>query len=221
MIKISYDLPSKYRLYFSVTKRRKDLVVEPFLPDLGKIWRLRAGNKISGYFRHIFEHKKIYKVLGANLALFIAVSSFIPQDSRASQEKPDYHVEAPLTLKTNTGIQYPLGSVKVTQGFRLFHPGIDMDGLTGDTVKPIMAGKIQEVEHSKSGYGNSIIINHGNGITSLYAHLSKIEVKVGQEVKQEEIIGKVGKSGHASGDHLHLEIRENGRAINPLTILPK
>jgi murein DD-endopeptidase MepM/ murein hydrolase activator NlpD len=64
------------------------------------------------------------------------------------------------------------------------------------------------------------LINHGSDITTLYAHLSKIFVEPNQEVTTDTVIGEMGATGHALGDHLHLEIRDTGKPINPLTVLP-
>jgi len=118
-------------------------------------------------------------------------------------------------------IQYPVEPVKITQGFGFFHPGIDLDGLTGDKIRPIKSGVVEAVSYSKYTYGNAIIVNHGDDLTSLYAHLSKIDVSEGDSVTTDTVIGEMGATGHASGDHLHLEIRDSGRAINPFTILPR
>ena len=70
----------------------------------------------------------------------------------------------------------------------------------------------------KGGYGNQVIIKHSDGTTSSYSHLSKINAEVGDQVAQGQVIGKVGKTGNATGPHLHLERRDRqGRAVNPLT----
>jgi murein DD-endopeptidase MepM/ murein hydrolase activator NlpD len=76
-------------------------------------------------------------------------------------------------------------------------------------------------ERARDGYGNTVFIDHGNNLTSRYAHLSKIEVKVGDKVNMDTEIGKLGITGRTTGPHLHLEIHENGKAINPLTVLPR
>ena len=83
-----------------------------------------------------------------------------------------------------------------------------------------MAGKVEAISRSRYAYGNAIIIDHGNQITSLYAHLSEIKVKKDEEVNLKTEIGKVGSTGHSSGAHLHLEIRDQQRPINPYVILP-
>ena len=71
-----------------------------------------------------------------------------------------------------------------------------------------------------SGYGNLVVIEHGNGWVTYYAHLSRIRVGKGQRIAAGEIVGNMGQTGNATGYHLHFEIRKNGEAINPLSILP-
>ena len=84
-----------------------------------------------------------------------------------------------------------------------------------------MDGRVFAINYSRYAYGNAILIYHGSEITSLYAHLSKINVTPNQEVTTDMVIGEMGATGRSFGDHLHLEIRDNGVPINPLTVLPK
>ncbi|OGM10194.1 hypothetical protein A2Y68_02020 [Candidatus Woesebacteria bacterium RBG_13_46_13] len=206
----------------SLAKRRGGSVEEPLFPEFETIKNFRAGNKISRYFRHIFEHKDIRKLLGTNLALVLIASSFAPTNVFADAEAEQNVVgEASTPLVTERSAQYPTESVRITQGYRLFHPGIDLDGETGDPIRPIKAGRVEAISRSKYAYGNAVVIDHGNKITSLYAHLSKILVVEGQEVTTNTVIGEMGATGRASGDHLHLEIRDHGVAVNPITILPR
>ena len=129
-------------------------------------------------------------------------------------------MEPALVFTTERSVRYPVESVQITQGYKIYHPGLDFEGETGDSVYPVMLGVVEDISHSRLGYGNALIINHGGEITSLYAHLSKIEVEIDQNISTDTIIGEVGSSGTSSGDHLHLEIRENGKPINPYSILP-
>lgn len=146
----------------------------------------------------------------------------MPTNSLANIEADNTVIEEANTpLTTKRVIQYPVDDVKVTQGYRLFHPGLDLDGVTGDAIRPIKDGRVEAVSLSKLAYGNAIILDHGEGITSLYAHLSKIYVLEGQAVTTNTVIGEIGASGRAFGDHLHLEVRDEGRPINPYTVLPK
>lgn len=123
-------------------------------------------------------------------------------------------------IETEKAVQIPVKKLSITQGYTIFHPGLDLDGLTGDPINPIMAGKVVGIQRSHINYGNAIIIDHGNEITSLYAHLSKIFVKIGDEVNSNTIIGLMGSTGRSTGDHLHLEVRVKGYSVNPRTIIP-
>ncbi len=222
MIRLSINLPKGRRLDLRFVKGRKTSNDTPLIPNLGEILRARKGNKVSRYFRHIFEHKNVKKILGTNLAIMILASSFMPVTANFDSE-PDLSIIAQETtpLTTERGIRYPVEEVLITQTYRLYHPGIDLDGITGDAIYPIMTGVVEDVSYSRFAYGDAVIINHGNGITSLYAHLSKIEVKEGQEVTMDTKLGEMGATGRAFGDHLHLEFRDHGRAINPLSVLPR
>jgi murein DD-endopeptidase MepM/ murein hydrolase activator NlpD len=222
MIKLALNL-QKYRLDVNLIKRRASDIPEPLLPKLTDIANARAGNKVSRYFRHIFEHKNIRRILGTNLTLMFIATTFLPVKADALQGNVDQTIISPTPVITTTErvIQYPIDPIKITQGYRLFHPGIDLDGTTGDSVRPIKAGTVEAISMSKYNYGYAIIINHGNELTSLYAHLSKILVVEGEGVTTNTTIGRVGSTGHSTGDHLHLEIRDHGVPINPLAVLPR
>ena len=71
----------------------------------------------------------------------------------------------------------------------------------------------------KGGYGNFVEIDHGNGLTTRYAHLSRIDVKAGQSIEAGETLGGLGSTGRSTGPHLHFEVRINGRAVNPRPFL--
>jgi len=101
------------------------------------------------------------------------------------------------------------------------HTGVDFkDG--GIMGRPIYASKGGRVIHAgpKGGYGNCIIIDHGNGMSTFYAHQSGFTVKKGDTVKQMDQIGKVGSTGQSTGPHLHFEVRKNGSPINPAQVIP-
>jgi murein DD-endopeptidase MepM/ murein hydrolase activator NlpD len=182
---------------------------------------MRRGNKVSRFFRHIFEHNKIQRILGTNLAILAIASTFVPSSHPFSEEIQDsVIVQSPTVFTTEIAIQYPVEFVRVTQGYRFYHPAVDLDGLTGDPIFPIMSGKVEGVQYSKYGYGNAVLVGHREGIISFYAHLSRIFVGKDQEVTTSTILGEMGATGRAYGDHLHLEIFQNGKPINPLTFLP-
>jgi len=99
-----------------------------------------------------------------------------------------------------------------------FHSGIDIKNRKGAPVKCIKEGKVAFIGWEKV-YGNFIIVKHENKLISIYAHLEKILVNKNQNVKQGEKIGTVGSSGRSTGPHLHLELRQNGKLVNPLEYL--
>ncbi len=96
------------------------------------------------------------------------------------------------------------------------HTGIDLTAPTGTKIYAPGDGVVMRVEHSRSGYGNSVRVNHGFGIVTVYAHLSKINIREGQTVKRGDIIGLVGSTGLSTCPHLHYEVRINGTPVNPV-----
>ena len=101
----------------------------------------------------------------------------------------------------------------------LFHEGIDIDAGIGSDVLSTGDGIVEKVIESQSGYGNRIVINHGNGYKTVYAHLKNFNVSIGQKIKKHDIIAHVGTTGLSTGPHLHYEILIQNRPINPYQYL--
>jgi len=99
---------------------------------------------------------------------------------------------------------------------RIFHPGLDFAAPIGTEVYATGDGVIEKTESSFHGYGNSIIIDHGFGYKTRYAHLSAFKVVQGQKVKRGDIIGLVGSTGLSTGPHLHYEVIKNKEIVNPV-----
>ena len=99
------------------------------------------------------------------------------------------------------------------------HNGIDLDGDTGDRVRAARSGEVI-LAGQRGGFGNTIVIYHGLGYSTLYGHLSRIEVSVGQQVQSGDRIGAIGSTGWSTGPHLHFELRIDGRAVDPTPYLP-
>jgi len=83
-----------------------------------------------------------------------------------------------------------------------------------------MTGTATTAGFNGYGFGNYIVIDHGNGYTSAYAHLASLNVRAGQSVGKGQLIGSVGCTGFCTGPHLHLEIKRSGSFVNPLSVLP-
>ena len=122
-----------------------------------------------------------------------------------------------------------LGKINNEFGFRRnpfggrayeFHAGMDIDGERGDLVVAPASGTVIEAGY-KGGYGNLIEIDHGNGLTTRYGHLSKIEIATGDTVSRGQMIASVGSTGRSTGPHLHYELRLYDKPINPRHFLPQ
>ncbi len=100
------------------------------------------------------------------------------------------------------------------------HLGIDIAGATGDLVWAADAGVVVFAGWSTGGYGNMVMIDHGNGYQSVYGHLSAVLVSCGQSVYAGNLIGNIGSTGNSTGSHLHFEIRYFGQFVNPWQVLP-
>ena len=122
----------------------------------------------------------------------------------------------PVIFPTNSiKVSSPFGKrIHPIRGNKHLHSGIHIAAPLGSNVRAIQGGKVVFASQF-GGYGNLITVFHGDGISSLYGHLSKVSVEVGNEVMAGEVIGKVGMSGNTTGPHLHFEIRIGGVPIDP------
>lgn len=113
----------------------------------------------------------------------------------------------------------PLDQTKVTSefGFRRYrwHHGTDLKLNTGDPIYSTFDGIVRIKSYDRNGYGYYVVVRHKNGLETLYGHMSKILVEVGQEVKSGDVIGLGGSTGRSTGPHLHFEVRYQGLSINP------
>jgi lipoprotein NlpD len=105
-----------------------------------------------------------------------------------------------------------------SEGDRLNHEGIDIDGELGEVVKAAAAGTVIWTGEER-GYGNVVILNHGGGLSTLYAHASRLLVVPDQSVEAGDPVAEVGDTGNARGAHLHFEVHRNGQPVNPLSML--
>lgn len=97
-----------------------------------------------------------------------------------------------------------------------FHQGVDFTASVGTEIYSTGDGTVVSIERSRGGYGNCIVINHGFGYQTLYAHLSKMDVKRGQQIKRGQVIGRVGNTGKSTSPHLHYEVHKNGTPVDPI-----
>jgi murein DD-endopeptidase MepM/ murein hydrolase activator NlpD len=173
----------------------------------------------SRFFRRVFEGAKIRQFVGMLLIVavfFIAVTpgSIAAFQTRTdtSQTKIEVNVEI---VRTEHSVRLPIDSYRITQGYHFFHPALDFAAAKGAPVYTIMEGTVEEAKYGRFGYGNVVTVNHGNGLKTLYAHLSKIAVKEGEVLGRNAIVGLIGSTGWSTGPHLHFQLWENDKLINP------
>jgi murein DD-endopeptidase MepM/ murein hydrolase activator NlpD len=99
---------------------------------------------------------------------------------------------------------------------RKMHKGMDFSAKTGSPIYATGDGVVTKADNTASGFGNHIVIRHGFGYETLYAHLSKYKARAGQRVKRGDIIGYVGSTGRSEGPHLHYEVHKDNNVVNPL-----
>lgn len=148
-----------------------------------------------------------------------------PPEIKAPKPKPQpqYLAQGPGSpvFSAPYGAQFiwPAGG-QLSQYFAWYHPGIDIANRSVPGIAASDGGIVLVAGWPDGqGYGNRVVLDHGNGYTSLYAHLSNIYVSIGQTVSRGQLIGQMGSTGRSTGTHLHLEIHYKGVPLNPLSIL--
>lgn len=117
-------------------------------------------------------------------------------------------------------MSWPSACYRISQYYKgWIHTGVDIACPSGSVLRAADAGRVTRVQYGRTGYGYNVIIDHGNGISTLYAHMSRIDVVVGQYVAKGESIGAEGSTGRSTGPHLHFEVRIGGAHVNPLNYI--
>ncbi len=169
----------------------------------------------------VFEFKRIKQAVGVLVIASFLSMALLPASISAVQTNLDSNSVQILPveeeIKTERTIRLPVENFRITQGYHVFHPGVDFAGATGSPVYTIAEGVVESVVNDKWAFGKHVIVDHSNGMKSLYAHLSKIEVKTGEKLDKDSVVGLLGSTGWSTGPHLHFQIWENGKLVNPKT----
>jgi murein DD-endopeptidase MepM/ murein hydrolase activator NlpD len=179
------------------------------------------------YVSLVFIFVAILTVLGVLLvtqtgipAISDSLVSVDPRTHKVTLHYPNGAVYKELDVSSTwpvTGI-YTLEFGQSDLPYQPLHTGIDIansEGKIGDPVTPFMPGKVIYIGLLSWGYGKYVVLDHSDSVTSLYAHLSRINVTVGQDVKPGDIIGLEGSTGWSTGPHLHFQINVFGIPVNP------
>jgi murein DD-endopeptidase MepM/ murein hydrolase activator NlpD len=125
---------------------------------------------------------------------------------------PSPHPEAPFG---GHGVSSNFGErIHPIDGTRRFHTGVDVRAAEGSTILAAAAGVVKRAG-ARGGYGNAVEIDHGNGVTTLYAHAQALSVQPGDTIDEGQALGFVGQTGKATGPHLHFEVRVEGKPVDP------
>lgn len=150
-----------------------------------------------------------------------------PPESKApakTKPQPQYIAQGPVSPSFSApgggNFSWPTTTSGISQYFAWYHPGVDLPNRSAPPVVASDGGTVIVAGWPDNyGYGNRVVVDHGNGYQTLYAHLSNIYVSVGQQVSKGQTVGQMGSTGRSTGTHLHFEIRYKGIAVNPLAIL--
>jgi murein DD-endopeptidase MepM/ murein hydrolase activator NlpD len=185
--------------------------------------KTRKSHPLSKLLRPVLQHKQVQAMIGVQLAgavMLVSTASAAPGPFETFPEAEVSVISEPLVVATtNERFGVPVNVIGVSQGYHRFHRGVDLRAPLGDLIYPVAEGRVTEVVKGRFGYGHYVLIEHEDGYASLYAHMGKVAVKLGQEVGQETALGRVGMTGWTTGSHLHLEMYHNGTAINPRQVL--
>jgi murein DD-endopeptidase MepM/ murein hydrolase activator NlpD len=187
-------------------------------PDMNK----RNECKRDDSTKHIIEKENLQQCPDTLCTLFPCQDLYPNWDTTSLHPYSFYKsfkgdsVELTLISEEHSGFSMPFkGNITSDFGWRKYHPhyGTDIDLHTGDAVVASFDGMVRMAKYYY-GYGNCIVLRHSNGLETVYAHLSKISVSVGQTISAGEIVGLGGNTGHSFGSHLHFEMRYLGQPLN-------
>lgn len=200
-------------------------------PVTGVIHKVKKGETVYSLAKHystdtqaIVDYPFNTFINDENFEIAVGQVLIIPDGimPKAVQTSPVYTAKQTPnagTVVASGAFVWP-ASGKISQGFRWYHRAIDIANSAGTPILAADSGKVVVAGWPDNiGYGNRVIIDHGNGFVTLYAHLSRISVGQGQTVKRGDQIGLMGSTGRSTGSHLHFEIRVSGTAQDPLAYL--
>jgi len=218
--------------------------------DISKNSTLKAGQNlkilpVSGVAHTVVSGDTIYSVakkyqanaqailnfpfndVGEDFQLASGTVLVVPEGAPPAAPKP---APTQYLAKENIPVATDLGSGQfmwpanggISQYFSWYHPAVDISNLGGGPIRASDSGTVTVAGWLDNyGYGNRVIVDHGNGYTTQYSHLSAIYVSPGQKVGKGEVLGAMGSTGRSTGVHLDFIIRKGGTALNPLSILSK
>ncbi len=145
---------------------------------------------------------------------FVAIENMVKNKEKLLAAIPSIQPISNRTLnRVSSGFGYRIDPVYKD---RRLHPGLDFTAPIGTPIYAAADGVVKDAGFNTGGYGNRVVVNHGFGYETLYAHMVRIKARVGTKVKRGEVIGYVGSTGKSTGPHLHYEVHKNGIQLDPI-----
>ncbi|HCQ30997.1 TPA: hypothetical protein DIU27_01250 [Candidatus Collierbacteria bacterium] len=182
----------------------------------------RTSHPISKFFRPMFEKRNLKAALGGVISITSLASGMfvLPGDQSIMASSNIQPFDENIVIETKKSIVTIIPeNTGVSQEFHMGHPGLDITAKLGAKIYPVKNGVVELMSSTRWDYGRSVVINHGNGMQTRYAHMGKIFVEEGEKVTTDMAIGEVGLTGRTTGPHLHIEVLKSGRAVNPRSYL--
>jgi murein DD-endopeptidase MepM/ murein hydrolase activator NlpD len=192
--------------------------------SLGELTNLTTGTirQMTPVTSHIAPDGVSFSPVPISLAE-INVPDIPPAPRRTEAAATPSHDDGPLALHS---LDWPVTRFHYVRGFfparghRRAHHGVDLAAPRGTPIHAVLAGRVVEARSSGNGYGRWVVIDHGHGLRTIYAHCSHIDVHAGDRVDAGDVIAEVGTTGNATGSHVHFEVRIDGEPVDPEPYLP-
>lgn len=210
--------------------QRKDMVFRNYVEATGEVMKDKVGSILSDLVAAGFDRRQLRSLMGS-----VGGAGGLPMEPEAADIFSYYVSDRTLTLYDELQslgnlvsvlpTADPMRGARLTSGFGMrrhpitrrpdMHAGIDFVSYADTRIFSSGHGVVKFAGEN-GGYGNMVSVDHAYGIETLYAHMSRIDVKEGQRVRPSTVLGRMGNTGFSTGPHLHFEVRFNGRNVNPL-----
>lgn len=196
------------------------------LPNSGINHEVKSGDTVSAIAKKyqseankVIEVNKLADASDIQIGDLLFIPDGIKPTAVVSSYKPPTPTYTPTTpIDSGSKLLWPVVSHRITQYYHWGHSGLDIGDKTGNPIYAAEAGRVERAGWAR-GYGYHVVVNHGNGIKTVYGHASKLLIKTGDSVSRGQTIALVGSTGWSTGPHLHFEVRVNEVRQNPLNYI--
>jgi len=210
--KMQEDLAADYKQRANEIQQEQEQIEQELQAEIRRLQEEAERKRKEEEAARKAEEERLKKIAEENN------TEYVPTENTAPASYSETGFIWPVPSIRNMSDGYGNRNIAEEGGASDFHKGIDITkpGCAGTEVVASAGGTVIQAGDKYNGYGNCVIIDHGNGVATLYAHNSSVAVSVGDTVTQGQVISYIGHTGYAYGDHCHFEVRVNGQHTNPL-----